>query len=281
LSDKARRPQSEGVNIFEPQPPRGGGRQGRLAGSLSLRALLILAIGTLAIVAIVPPTAVADVRPEPIPGIIGNDDRKLLDSSIWPWHAIGRLNRTSGGFCTGTLVAPDRVLTARHCLENPRTGRQVQPDTIHFLAGYQRDRWLRHAVGRAFVLPELQAGEDGPEALATDWVLVVLENPLDVKPVPVLALPQGQTVGTRLSRAGYARDRPHLLSRHDGCAVLGHEGNVLVHDCDATFGDSGSPLLVNRNDTTFLVGITTGAGRLNGNDVGFAVDAHAFVDRLR
>ncbi|MGZ9272721.1 MAG: trypsin-like serine peptidase, partial [Candidatus Binatia bacterium] len=218
-------------------------------------------------------------RAEPATGIIGEDDRELLDPKAWPWLAIGRVNRTSGGFCTGTLVAPHLVLTARHCLVNHHTGRRVEPDTVHFLAGYRRGEWRGHGVGRAFLLPD--SDETGPPALADDWVLVVLEHALNVTPVPVLAMSQEQAGGARLARAGYAINRPHLLSRHDRCAILGRNENVLIHDCDATHGDSGSPLLMNSGGDAVIVGMTTGTTKLKGKDVGIAIDARAFVDRLK
>lgn len=220
----------------------------------------------------------AGARAEPVTGIIGKDDREVLDPKAWPWLAIGRVNRTSGGFCTGTLVAPDRVLTARHCLDNRRTGRRVEPDAVHFLAGYRRGEWQAHGVGRAFLLPDSQA--DAPPTLANDWVLVILETALNIKPVPVIAMSPDQLAGARVARAGYARNRPHLLSLHDGCVLLGQDDNVLMHDCDATYGDSGSPLLMNSDGAAFIVGMTTGAAKLKGSDIGIAIDARAFVGRL-
>ena len=32
------------------------------------------------------------------------------------WEAVGRLDQEGVGFCTGTLIAPDLVLTAAHCV---------------------------------------------------------------------------------------------------------------------------------------------------------------------
>ena len=42
------------------------------------------------------------------------------------------------------------------------------------------------------------------------------------------------------------QDKAHILSRHEGCRITGAmvQGRLVLHDCDATHGDSGSPLLV-------------------------------------
>jgi protease YdgD len=247
-------------------------------GKRVFMAIRVLAAALFMTAGLVMTAGLAGAWAESAPGIIGKDDRKLLDPKTWPWLAVGRVNHTSGGFCTGTLVAPDRVLTARHCLVNHRTGRRVEPDAVHFLAGYRRGEWQSHGVGRAFLLPDSHA--DASPTLADDWVLVILETPLDVKPVPVIAMSPGQATGARVARAGYARNRPHLLSLHDGCVILGQDDNVLMHDCDATYGDSGSPLLLDSDEGAFIVGITTGTAKLKGDDIGLAIDSRAFVDWL-
>lgn len=242
------------------------------------------------------------------PGVIGHDDRAMLDATDWPWIAIGRVNRESGGFCTGTLVAADLVLTAAHCLVDPRTRRRVAPATMHFLAGYRRGQWLGHGVGRAYVLPTTHRADerakgpasghqghgDNAPAPAQDWVLIMLDRPMPVRPVPVRALAEidvaenaEQDGHVRLARAGYGRDRPHLLSRHDGCALLGRsaDGERIVHNCDSVPGDSGSPLLVHtdarQGEGWFVVGIATGAGTVGERYLGHGVGASAFAAAIR
>ena len=218
-----------------------------------------------------------------LPGILGNDDRTPLDTEDWPWTAIGRVNRSVGGFCTGALIGPRHVLTAAHCLYDRRTGRRIRPSDIHFLPGYRRGAYLAHSAARDLIVPDeyrFDAALRG-DTPAVDWAILVLESPMPVRPLPIRA--ESMPAGTPLILAGYGQDRAHLLSIHDGCAAmpgLGRPG-LILHTCDATRGDSGSPLLMREAGGPVIVGVAVGVGKVAADMVGIAVPAVTFLDRTR
>jgi len=215
----------------------------------------------------------------PRPGIIGQDDRKPLDSAAWPWQALGRVNQANGSHCTGALIAHDAVLTAAHCLMDRRSGGWLEARDVVFVAGYRRDEDLGFARGREIVHPSHSIDPRHPALrdIGDDWAVLYLDHPLSVRPIPIHPLLAGE--GNHLMLAGYSQERPHMLSLHDDCGVLERvDGDrVLVTDCDSTHGDSGSPLLEKRGKKIWIVGVAS-AIVVRGARVGsFAVSASAFA----
>ena len=44
-----------------------------------------------------------------------------VDADVFPWSSVGKIYNSARSSCTGSVIAPDKVLTAAHCLFNRAT----------------------------------------------------------------------------------------------------------------------------------------------------------------
>jgi len=190
---------------------------------------------------------------------------EVVDPSSWPASAIGVVavaHFGSGGWCTGTLVAPRLVLTAAHCLSNGTE--RVNPGSVHFLAGMNKGTPESSSAVEQFIVakdyvPTLKGKWSLDQSLA-DWALIVLKDPLPAQPVAVKALTPDEiraaTQAGTISQIGYGEERRYSPTAMRNCrADMVKDKRLLVVQCLANFGYSGSPILAELNGVPTVVGV--------------------------
>ena len=187
-----------------------------------------------------------------LPGPAAQDHHALVDADSYPWSAVGKLFNSIGGACTAVAIAPDKVLTAAHCLYAFRTRRFLQPESIHFLLGYARGDYRIHARVSGIAIGPGYDPADETRTAASDWAVLALAEPLPatVRPIPLATrVPTG---GTAIEIGGFAQDRAYLMTADTQCRLIGPSAGtpVLAHDCVIAHGDSGAPLLLASPDGT-------------------------------
>ena len=188
---------------------------------------------------------------------------EIADPSVWPISAIGvvtfSLDFRHRRFCTGTLVAPKLALTAAHCLFDGKE--LVRPENVRFLAGLNRGVPAAFSTAERFIISKEFA--PGQTITTTDWAVIVLREPLPLRPIPVKSVSRERlrliSNSNSIVQVGYGIERPNLPSIVRNCRVdAGPDDRAFVHWCLTNFGYSGAPILADLDGTVSVIGIGSG-----------------------
>ncbi len=222
----------------------------------------------------------------------GHDDRVHPDVTQMPWRAVGLLTLEDGS-CTATLIAPRLIATAAHCMQG-ENGRPAK--VINFRAGaYGNTEQGIAQVVSTVVAPDYSENSAPPNGgNGNDWAILTLDRDLGTQIGYVRPhvfdkddLAEIRNGDYLVSQMGYSWDTGRFPSGHMECRILtAYRDGSMIHTCDTTQGDSGSPIMR----------LIDGEWRLVAVDSQFfdaqppypqmtsshlAVDTRAFADALR
>ncbi|MCH8612033.1 trypsin-like serine protease [Arsenicicoccus dermatophilus] len=252
--------------------------------SRSARRPAVLGVSALLLVGLAPQVAHADDYTSPDgrhATIVGGDQAQ---EGAWPMQAKVRMKTSEGTYgCGGTLISPDILLTAQHCLDKT-------PSSMTVTINVGKVDWKQ---GTEYKIKDWRTGA-GPKR--GDWAVAKLEQPVTgVTKFAQLPADSSQDAAREFTAIGWGKlsetgsSSQNLmqvdLPLHTGNQCSPYSSSEICASGNGTAGkdtcngDSGGPLFV--KGTTTQVGITSwGVGCARADQAGHYTKVSAFRTQI-
>jgi Trypsin len=176
-----------------------------------------------------------------------------------------------GNFCSGTLIAPDLVLSAAHCVGPEATYKIVEYDAarqprlrdvkrVADHPGFNMQAMLAHRATADVSLLQLELPKQNPSPIGTPRMPLVAGNPFGIAGVGVTIRGDGKSGGVVRSATLIATGQPGQLQiRLLDPATQGARAGL-----GACTGDSGGPVFEDQQGKQVIIGLISWSTGPNG-----------------
>lgn len=188
--------------------------------------------------------------------------------------AAGRIeDPASGGICSASLIRPDVIVTAAHCISDLEDPAYVFRSSIPGTEPVRVERFVLHPFYVGFK-------EQRFRRLRFDIAVGQLAAPADVGSISPFSLGNEAEKGEGLFLASW-RQRSGSRPRLRRCFVIeGQVAGIVTLGCQVRGGESGAPVLRLTVDGLELVAIINSTARYKGQQVALAADVRLRIPPL-